>query len=120
MIVNNYFTQWDFDNCTPRCKQSDMHADTLSKLNKARHMAGIPFILTSAYRTVEHEKNMGRPGTSAHTNGRAVDIRATTGRTKFIVVDALIKTGFTRIGVHTSFIHADDDPTKDQKLIWLY
>jgi uncharacterized protein YcbK (DUF882 family) len=119
MIVN-YFTQWDFDNCTPKCRQSDMHPETMLKLNKARDISGIPFILNSAFRSVEHEKKMGRAGTSAHANGRAIDIKATTGRTKFIVVDALIKAGFTRIGVHPNFIHADDDPTKDQKLIWLY
>jgi uncharacterized protein YcbK (DUF882 family) len=97
-----------------------MNNETIDKLNKAREIANIPFILNSAYRTVDHEKRMGRPGTSSHTNGRAIDIRATQGRTKFIVIDALLKAGFTRIGVHSGFIHADDDPTKSDKVLWLY
>jgi uncharacterized protein YcbK (DUF882 family) len=118
--VKDYFTQWDFDNCTPKCKREDMNNETINKLNRAREIANIPFILNSAYRTVDHEKRMGRVGSSSHTNGRAVDIRATQGRTKFIVIDALLKAGFTRIGVHSEFIHVDDDPTKSDKVLWLY
>lgn len=115
-----YFTQKDFNNCTPPCSMGDMNQETLKKFDKARHIAGIPFAVNSAYRTIEHERSQGRNGQSSHTSGRAMDIRAIGGRQRFLIVNALLKAGFTRIGVHERFIHADDDPAKDQKVIWFY
>ena len=36
------------------------------------------------------------------------------------IVQALLTAGFTRIGIASTFIHADDDPSKPQNLIWTY
>ena len=118
--MKDYFPEEEFYNCIPRCEKSQMNTDTLAKLNHARHLAGIPFILTSAYRTPSHEKLMNRPGTSSHTIGRAVDINCITSNRRMIIVQALLNAGFTRIGIASTFIHADDDPTKPQNLIWTY
>jgi uncharacterized protein YcbK (DUF882 family) len=115
-----YFSQADFNNANPPCSMADMNQDTLKRFDKARHIAGIPFYVNSAFRTVEHERRQGRNGTSSHTTGRAMDIRAIGGRNRYLVVNALLKAGFNRIGVHERFIHADDDPNKDQQVIWFY
>ena len=62
----------------------------------------------------------GASGTGAHTVGRAIDIRCNTSRNRFLVVNALLKAGFKRIGVGKTFVHADDSETHDQEVIWLY
>ena len=37
-----------------------------------------------------------------------------------IVIYGLIEAGFTRIGIHPKFVHADNDPKKVEGVIFLY
>ena len=92
----------------------------MNRLDMARDIAGIPFVLTPAYRSPEWDRSKGRSGTSAHTLGCAVDIRCNTLQNRFKIVDALRKAGFRRIGIANSFIHADDSDRHTQDVIWLY
>lgn len=119
-MTKDYFGEEDFSKATPPCKKSDMNKETLRKFNVAREESGIPFKVNSAFRTIEHEKKMGRTGTSSHTQGRAMDIAAVNGNAKYKIVTALLKAGFTRIGIANTFIHADDDPNKVSNVIFLY
>ena len=73
MITSKYFKEEEFNRCSPECSLQDMKQTTLSKLDTAREIAGIPFVLTSAYRSPEWDKNKGRSGTGAHTLGQAVE-----------------------------------------------
>lgn len=93
---------------------------SLQRLDRAREIAGIPFIVTSAYRSPEHEHARGRTGTSAHTLGRAFDIACTTPRARWKIVHAAITAGFTRIGIGKSFVHVDDSSIHSQCQIWHY
>ena len=120
MITSKYFSENEFKKCVPACSLQDMHPDTIKRLDLARSISGIPFVINSAFRTVAHEKAQGRAGTSSHTTGRAVDIRCNTDRNRFLVVNALLTAGFTRIGVHKTFIHADDSPKHTERVIWFY
>ena len=120
MITSKYFKEEEFNRCSPECSLQDMKQTTLSKLDTAREIAGIPFVLTSAYRSPEWDKNKGRSGTGAHTLCQAVDIRCNTSRNRFLVVNALLKAGFRRIGIDKNFIHADDSESHDQEVLWLY
>ncbi len=120
MATAKYFKDQEFKNCTPSCSINDMQQSTLSKLDTAREIAGIPFVINCAYRSIEWEISKGREGTSSHTTGNAVDIRCTKSRNRFLIVAALIKAGFTRIGIAKNYVHADDSPTHDQQVIWLY
>ena len=120
MITSKYFKEDEFNRCSPSCSLQDMKQTTISKLDTAREVAGIPFVLTSAYRSSEHDRSKGRSGTGAQTIGRAIDIRCNTSRNRFLVVNALLKAGFKRIGVGKTFVHADDSETHDQEVIWLY
>ena len=102
-----------------------MDGTTLNRFNLARELAGIPFYPTSAARTREHELAMGRPGTSSHVfdetkKAKAMDIACNNSRDRYKMVTALLKVGFTRIGIAESFIHADDDENKAQEVIWTY
>lgn len=118
--MKDYFPESDFAKCTPPCKKSDMNPETLCKLNNARHIAGIPFVPTSAYRSPAHDKSKGRSGTGAHTLGRAVDIACSDSASRYKIVTAGIAAGFTRIGIAKSFVHLDDSPNHTQGVIWLY
>lgn len=119
-MEQDYFTERDFEKCVPPCKKTDIHPETLIKLNRAREIAGFAFVPVSGFRTVEHEKKMGRPGTSAHTKGRAVDLLCLNSIARMRMVKALIDAGFKRIGVATTYIHADDDPEKILDVMWTY
>ena len=97
-----------------------MDADFIDKLDKAREFANIPFIINSAYRSPEQNARVGGKPNSSHLRGLAVDIRANDSSTRYIVLNALIKVGFNRIGIASSFIHVDDDKEKANNVIWTY
>lgn len=120
MARKNYFKREE--EWCPCCKQGGLLPDFRDKLNKAREIAGIPFVLNSAFRCTEHNKEVGGSCTSSHLVGCAVDIKCTDSRSRWLIVDALIRAGFDRIGLSKkgNFIHVDDDTTKEKKLIWLY
>lgn len=92
----------------------------LLKLDEARELAGIPFIINSAFRTPEHNAKIGGKPNSSHLRGLAVDIKATDSRTRFLILNALIHVGFTRIGIADTFIHVDLSLDKSQQVIWIY
>jgi len=87
-----------------------MKRSTLRMLNEAREIAGIPFTITSGYRSITHNVSVGGVNGSAHTKGYAVDISAPTFNERYIIARALAKAGFPRIGIGDDFIHADNDP----------
>lgn len=77
MITSKYFSEGEFSCCSPSCSLQDMEQTTMNRLDTAREIAGIPFVLTSAYRSPKHDRSRGRSGSGAHTLGRAVDIKLT-------------------------------------------
>lgn len=101
------------------CKMSDVNEESLRKLDAARRIAGIPFVITSAFRTSAQNSAANGAKNSAHLRGRAFDIKVSAA-TRFIVVKSAIDAGFTRIGVSTNFVHMDDDLTLPSPRLWLY
>lgn len=120
MIKAKYFSESEFRACSPSCSLQDMEQEFMSMLDDARECAGIPFVLNSAYRSPEWEKAKGRTGTGSHTHGCAVDIRCRTFPNRFRIIDALLRVGFRRIGIAKTYIHVDNDKTKQQDVIWDY
>ena len=92
----------------------------VSMLDQARRMAGFPFIVNSGLRTTERNQQVGGSPTSSHLIGHAADLACTDSGRRFIMLSALRRAGFTRIGIGRTFIHCDTDPTKPDSLIWLY
>jgi zinc D-Ala-D-Ala carboxypeptidase len=92
----------------------------LLRLDEARERAGIPFVINSAYRAPEHNAKIGGKPNSSHLKGLAVDISVTNSRQRFIVLNALLEVGFTRIGIADTFIHVDLSTDKSQQVIWTY
>ena len=89
-------------------------------LNQARDLAGIPFIVLSGSRCEKHNKAEGGKEESSHLVGFGSDIAAENDEKRFIILRALVIVGFSRIGIGKSFIHVDNDPTKNRKRLWLY
>jgi len=103
----------------------NMDKDFLSMLDNARDIAKTPFKITSGYRTKEHNiaiyKKLGKnPIESSHLKGLACDIACSDSRARFLIINALLEAGFTRIGIANNFIHVDSDCEKSQNVIWTY
>tara|TARA_R110000850_G_scaffold32622_3_gene89829 strand:+ start:350 stop:673 length:324 start_codon:yes stop_codon:yes gene_type:complete len=99
--------------------EDNMDVNFLAKLDEAREYAEIPFIINSAYRSPSHPLSIKNP-TSSHIKGLAVDISVKDSRQRFLILDALIAVGFSRIGIAGTFIHVDLDLDKSQNVIWTY
>ena len=102
------------------CGQNKLKPTALKKLNEARSLSGVPYVLTSAYRCPEHNKKVGGSQTSSHVRGEAFDIACGGSRSRYMILEGLVTAGFTRIGIGEDFIHADADELKDQEVVWLY
>ena len=119
-----YFTLDEFD--CPSLPNSGKNMDTnfLTKLEEAREIAGVPFKITSGYRTKEHNQSLRDKGykaspNSSHLIGVAADIAVSSGGERYIILNALLKAGFKRIGVAKTFIHCDTDDSKPNS-VWTY
>lgn len=97
-----------------------MDPGTLAKFDLARHIAGVPFVMTSTIRCRAYNRQLEASGTSSHLGGFAGDISVLSSRRRFRTLHGLIAAGFTRIGIGRTYIHADDDLHKEPGVIWLY
>ena len=114
----NYFKQ--SEECCPCCGSGGFLPDFRDKLNKARKIADIPFIINSGFRCPSHNADVGGSQTSSHMIGCAADIKCTDGWSRYKILDALIRVGFNRIGIGKTFIHVDNDTQKPAGIVWLY
>ena len=118
--MSKYFAPSEFRACNPSCTIDQIDPSFLDLLDRVREVAGIPLVLNCAFRSVSHEKKMGRSGNSAHTRGRAVDIRCNTSANRYKIIRAALECGISRIGVGKTFVHLDSDTSLVQGVIWDY
>lgn len=119
MKTYKYFTAQEFLNCTPPCPIEGVSESLLTRLDQAREIAGIPFVIKSALRSSAYERLRGRSGSSSYVSGKAVSIRCVDSASRFAILNALLTVGFTRIGIYSRHIHVDVDMGKPQKVIFL-
>jgi len=120
-----YFKLSEFDCPFEEGSGSKMKPEFLEKLDEAREIAGIPFKITSGYRTKEYNEDLIRRNykaskNSSHLKALASDISVKDSKSRFIVFNSLLLAGFTRIGIADTFIHVDLDTDKTQNVIWTY
>ena len=125
----NHKTEYFRDNefaCKCGCGLNNPAPELKVRLNTAREIAGVSFVLNSACRCVTQNEDVGGLPTSSHTPDpvtgycTAVDIKTSGSRNRFLIIDGLIKAGFTRIGVGKTFTHGDVDKDKNPKVMWPY
>lgn len=118
--MSKYFKPAEFVRCTPSCKIEDMDPAFLEVLDNIRETAGIPLVLNCAFRSKAWDLAKGRSGNSAHTRGKAADIRCLTNATRLKIVKAAILCGVKRIGIGKTFVHVDIDESLSQNVMWHY
>lgn len=115
-----YFTPREFDDHTSPGTGILMKWSLVSKLDSIRSTIGRPMVVISGYRTLEHNAEVGGVDSSAHTEGYAADIACRDSRLRLLIIQAALNIGISRIGIGSSFIHLDTDPTKPVQVAWLY
>ena len=102
------------------CHKEGIKDDLVFHLQMVHDMlpADHVMIITSGYRCEKHNKEIGGLEDSAHKKGLAGDIAVPNSCYRFLLLKALIKVGFKRVGIYKNFIHADLDESKPQGVIW--
>ena len=123
-MAPKHFKLSEFDSPDSKGSGKNMTRDFLKKLDRARDIANIPFLISSGFRTPQHNVNLRKQGykasaNSSHLKGCAADIICKDSGTRQKIVNGLIMAGFTRIGIADTFIHCDTDKDKNDA-IWLY
>lgn len=99
----------------------DPHA--LEMLEAAREAAGVPFRITSSYRTPEHTLEVGGLNGDAHTEDPCTSFDIAWADTLQLarIIDGLHIAGFERIGVNpfNFHVHADDSPKLPRPRFWV-
>lgn len=116
-----HFSPSEFDSKdAPGSGGENMNMHFVRMLDTARGLAGVPFKITSGYRTPEWNKKVGGVKNSAHTRGYAADIAFGDPKVAFKIVAALYYVGIRRFGIYLDkgFIHVDIDPDKPSPAWW--
>ena len=127
MIDAKYFRSEEFDSPDLPGSGSEMDEHFIAMLDICRETAEMPFVVTSGFRTDQHQAQLKAEGypvseNSAHLLGKAADIRCRNSSERFNIVGAAIFVGFTRIGISSTsnFVHLDSAEDKGGPFIWLY
>ncbi len=82
--------------------------ETRAALNKAQDLYGQPIFVTSAYRTVEHNREVGGAPNSYHLSGEAIDVRMPESAIQLAkLVWAMSQVGFHGFGIYKDHAHFD-------------
>lgn len=118
-----YFKTDKMIDCPCGCGMAIENEELWDKLEAARVIAGVPFVITSGARCPWYnDVKKGFSKTSSHRLGLAVDIATPDSTTRFKILKALFAAGFTRIGYNgpKKFLHVDVDKDKSQDLLFDY
>ena len=121
-----YFNYEEFDSPDeigsglPTTDGGKMNVNFLHKLDEARAISGVPYKITSGYRTSKHNAKVGGRVGSSHLKGVAVDIKCNNSSDRARILKGLFTVGLgRRVGIASNFIHVDADYDKPSA-IWLY
>lgn len=103
---------------SPDTKTAKMNAEFIYRLQRLRTVVGVPFTISSGYRTAEYNAIIGGAGDSQHLFGNAVDVdhQGWDGAIKFKFVAAASAMGFC-IGIYPKHFHIDY--RTNQRVLWI-
>ena len=106
-----------------------LDTELVAMLDKARHRAGISFVITDGLRTPDTNTDPNAVKDSAHLKGLAVDLRCHDSHSLWKILDGFYSVGFKRIGIYVqktdgdvllpTHLHIDTDLTKPQEVVFL-
>lgn len=120
MITSKYFKEAEFQRCSPSCSLQEMSQAFINRLDATREAAGIPLLLSSAYRSAAWDKAKGRSGKGDHPQGMGADIVCRSSDTRMKILRAAFEVGWTRIGIGDTFIHLGMGADLPDNVVWLY
>jgi len=89
-------------------------------LDRARDISDTPYIISSGFRTEQHNQSVGGVSNSSHTKGVGVDLKCKDSSTRFAIVRGLLAVGINRIGVYEDgHVHCDVSRNHPQYVMWL-
>lgn len=111
--------------CKCGCGICNVSDGFMRKLQMARSIAGIPFVIRSGCRCPVHNKNEGGKETSDHLTTETIqcegaDIQCFDSMSRLKIIIAAIMAGFKRIGIAKSFIHLGMKKDNPQHVMWVY
>ena len=95
-----------------------MKPEFLLKLDALRESCGLPFVITSGYRSPDHPIEAVKEIPGTHAQGIAADIKITNSAHRYTIIREALAHGFTGLGVAGDFIHVDTRGTVP--VIWVY
>jgi len=100
---------------------SRMSQELISKLETMYfNMDCEKLVITSGWRSEEHNDEIGGHPDSPHLYGMAVDIACSDSSTRSRILEAAIPLGFWGIGIYDRHVHLDVKPRLDgQRKVWL-
>ncbi len=116
--LTQHFSRAEFA-CRDGCGYDGISLDLVNRLQVARRLANLPFLVNSGCRCVHHNIVVGGVRDSAHLTGLAADIACRSSRTRYWVLLGLYGAGFTRLTLYHSWVHVDIDRSKDQDVLAL-
>ena len=121
-----YFNMKEFDSPDQLGSgKKNMNMDFVQRLDDARELAGVPFKITSGFRSPEYHADLKNRGyhtspSSEHLKGNAADIATPDSMSRYKIIRSLMDVGFTRFGIGETFIHVDLSKEKSQEVVWDY
>lgn len=116
-LISQYITpMWPYKHFSPTeptggghtC--SELKPELLSFLDKARDLAGVPFIINSGFRTLAENQAVGGAPNSAHLSGLAADINCIDNITRNSILKGVYATGIPCfIEIALQHVHLDVD-----------
>ncbi len=116
---SKYFKSSEFDSPDLVGSGERMQIEFMRRLEAAREIAGIPFVINSGFRTRARNKAVGGAANSTHLAGWAADISAVTPSIFETILQACILAGFPRFGIMETALHVDCHPARPASF-WIY
>jgi len=118
-------SKWRWESFSPREMRSKgdgklmIDAPSMDKLQALRVLLDKPLYLTSAYRSVAHNKRVGGAKNSQHLLAKAFDVQMH-NQDPAEFLSAAVAVGFTGIGFYqeSGFIHIDTGPPRTWNQRW--
>ena len=118
-MISKYFKESEFT-CRCGCGFNAIDQNLVYILDDIREYIGKPISIESGCRCLNHNRAVGSKDSSAHVEGKAVDIKCADSKYRYVLVAMLLAKGIKRIGIGNTFVHADISTKLPQNVMWDY